>query len=725
MRFVSGSAGETLLIDNHDSFTHNLAQLLTAATGQPPHIVANDAMSWDALEPERYSRIVISPGPGRPQVATDLGLSADAIRHARVPMLGVCLGHQAIAHLHGGAIGQAPSQVHGLVDLVHHSCDELFEGLPSPFRAVRYHSLAVLELPECLQAIAWAQDGTIMALRHRARPVWGLQFHPESICSEHGDALIRKFIAVGNAHWRDERAPVPRPETSVEPPQDPLHASPPWRLHVASLETDVEPGDAFERLLGNRRNAVWLDACPGRGDGWPFACMADDSGPLAEIVRYTASERRVDVSTRGGEASFQEGIVAFLKRRLREQRISSPPLPFDFQAGYLGYFGYEAALDHQPARAAGSAEPDACWLFADRALVMQPGAGRAWLLCVEPAREEAPSAENQAWIARASSALRAPPALERTSRPAAGTGPLRLAWRHPARRYLDLIAQAQHYIRCGESYEICLTNQLEGHGEMNALEVYRALRRLNPAPFGAFMRFDDLAVLSSSPELFLSVSGSGSVESRPIKGTRSRDADPATDRQLAAALLASEKDRAENLMIVDLTRNDLNRVCTPGSVQVPMLFGVETFATVHQLVSTVQGQCRPGLDSLDCVAAAFPPGSMTGAPKKRTVALLESLEASPRGVYSGVLGYLSLGGAARLSVVIRTIVINGMHLSLGAGGAITALSDPEAELAEATLKSQGVLAALAAAGTEPVVSAIETLGALTQAYGARRSRNCS
>ena len=236
---------------------------------------------------------------------------------------------------------------------------------------------------------------------------------------------------------------------------------------------------------------------------------------------------------------------------------------------------------------------------------------------------------------------------------------------------------------------------------MDPWPTYLDLRRRNPAPFASYLRFGELAVASTSPERFLRIAADGRMRAEPIKGTRRRDAEPGADAALREELESSAKDRAENIMIVDLLRNDLSHFAVPGSVAVSRLCAIESYATVHQMVSTIDARLRPGLPRAEAVAACFPAGSMTGAPKVSTMAILDRLEAAPRGVYSGAIGYFSLNGAADLSVAIRTLVISALgdgtaDVSLGVGGAVTADSSPQEEYEEVRAKAFGVLSALGA-----------------------------
>lgn len=269
--------------------------------------------------------------------------------------------------------------------------------------------------------------------------------------------------------------------------------------------------------------------------------------------------------------------------------------------------------------------------------------------------------------------------------------------RHCHHEYVEHIKACQVALREGESYEICLTNMMTRPQPPSAWELYRVLRVVNPAPYGAWINLggrQPLSICCSSPERFLRGDRGRMLEARPIKGTAARSSDPETDREAALHLLASEKDRAENLMIVDLLRNDLGRVCETGSVHVPGLMELESFATVHQLVSTVRGRRREGVSIMDCVRAAFPGGSMTGAPKVRTMHIIDELEGAARGVYSGCIGFISLNDTFDLNIAIRTAVVDSSGISIGAGGAIVVQSEVESEYEEMMLKARPLLRAV-------------------------------
>ena len=305
----------------------------------------------------------------------------------------------------------------------------------------------------------------------------------------------------------------------------------------------------------------------------------------------------------------------------------------------------------------------------------------------------------EAWLDATAALLDDLPALDEPDmleHAEAGAPEFRL--RRGREHYIANVETCKSLLESGESYEICLTDTLELPAPRDSFELYRVLRRVNPAPYGAYLRMREGAVLSSSPERFLRVTRDRTVEAKPIKGTAARARDRSADGAARDALARSPKDRAEHLMIVDLLRNDLGLVSQIGSVHVPKLMDVESYETVHQLVSTIRGRLRDDVDIVDCIRATFPGGSMTGAPKLRTMEIIDALEGAPRGVYSGALGYLALNGTADLSIVIRTLVATDAGASIGSGGAIVMLSDAVDEYDEMLLKAQPLLDAVGVVG---------------------------
>ncbi|MDG9708386.1 aminodeoxychorismate synthase component I [Streptomyces sp. DH10] len=745
---------KTLLIDNYDSYTYNLFQLIAEVNGEEPVVVRNDAAADGVPDLREFDNLVVSPGPGHPADARDLGIAARLVATSPVPVLGVCLGHQGIALGEHGVVGPAPEPRHGHLSTIRHDERDLFQGLPQNFTAVRYHSLSVREpLPEMLQATAWAEDGVLMGLRHRTRPLWGVQFHPESVLTEFGHRMLVNFrnltakragklrtkntavpshesparrrvvvpeceagvsrpAAAGSVPARDLVTAGPRPRAvsgdalvpsvpgappaaTIPRPRRPQRVG--YRLHSRRIGGAVDAEAAFARMYAGSSRAFWLDSSlvePGRSR---FSFFGDDSGPLAEFVRYDVGSGRCEIERAGRPArKVAASVFDYLKRQLTSRRVDATGLPFDFTGGYVGYFGYEVKADCGSPNRHRSPAPDAAWLFADRVIAVDHQEGFTYAVCLA---EDTPQAAGEAadWLESALADLTCV-ATERPPLPVppapADPGAAEPWLVRDRATYLADIEACKRELRAGTSYEVCLTNAARLPAPPDALEFYRTLRRDNPAPYAAFLRFGELEVAGSSPERFLRIGRDGTAEARPIKGTAPRGDGPQEDARLRDALASDAKTRAENLMIVDLLRNDLGRVCRTGSVRVSKLMATETYATVHQLVSTVQGRLRADTDAVDCVRACFPGGSMTGAPKLRTLEIIDSLESEARGVYSGALGYFGCGGGADLSIVIRTAVFADGQMHLGAGGAIVLGSDPDAEYEEMLLKTAAPMRAL-------------------------------
>ncbi|HEX4573891.1 MAG TPA: aminodeoxychorismate synthase component I [Gemmatimonadales bacterium] len=398
-------------------------------------------------------------------------------------------------------------------------------------------------------------------------------------------------------------------------------------------------------------------------------------------------------------------VRALLAPHAVEPSASLPP----FQGGAAGYIGYDwgGRLERVPRpRRDDLAIPDVLLGLYDWVIAWDHPAGRAWVISTGlPETDAGRNARAAERLGAVIDRLAARPSRARpvsrhgTHRAGAPSYPVPDA---PGLRsnftpggYLDAVGRVIDYIVAGDIFQANLSQRLEAPLTGSPLQLYRRLRQRNPAPFAAFLDFGDVVVASSSPERFLRVHDGGHVETRPIKGTRPRGVGPEHDAALALALAESDKDRAENVMIVDLLRNDLSRVCRAGTVRVPELFALEHYATVHHLVSTVVGELLPGHDAVDLLRAAFPGGSITGAPKVRAMQIIAELEPTQRAVYCGAIGYVSVTGALDTSVVIRTYLVLGRDVYFQVGGGIVADSDPEQEYRETLDKARGLVAALA------------------------------
>jgi len=387
-------------------------------------------------------------------------------------------------------------------------------------------------------------------------------------------------------------------------------------------------------------------------------------------------------------------VSALLEPFAAEPVAGLPP----FQGGAAGYVGYDwgAQLERVPrTRYDDLAIPDVMLGLYDWVIAWDHQTKRAWVISTGIPEQGAARRER---AARRLAFVKERLAERRSDRLAAPSYPVPdvpgLRSNFTREGYLDAVARVIEYVYAGDIFQANLSQRLEAPLAGTPFELYRRLRQRNPAPFAAYLAFGDVVVVSSSPERFLCVDAGRRVETRPIKGTRPRGVGPEHDAALALALAESDKDRAENVMIVDLLRNDLSRVCQPGTVRVPELFALEHYQTVHHLVSTVVGELAPELDALDLLRAAFPGGSITGAPKVRAMQIIAELEPTQRGVYCGSIGYLSATGALDSSIVIRTYLVVGRDVYFQVGGGIVADSDPEQEYRETLDKARGLIAAL-------------------------------
>ncbi|MCS0496183.1 aminodeoxychorismate synthase component I [Ancylobacter sp. MQZ15Z-1] len=455
-----------------------------------------------------------------------------------------------------------------------------------------------------------------------------------------------------------------------------IHEPPPLVVEIAFQD----PWQAARRLAGgDREGLTFLDS----------AMTHPVLGRWSYVMAQPFGRFRVE----DGQARWngeREASAPLEALRARLHAFAQPRLPGEmtFQAGAAGYIAYEAGrlFDRFPTSAPEPGEGAQIDLgFYDLVVAFDTMGKRAFIVSTGWPEEDAGRRARRARerLEEASARLAGP-------LPALGPAVVAGEWRSnfDAAGYRAAVTRVIDYIRAGDIFQANFTQRFAAAiGEADPLALYDQLRRANPATFAALIVNGERTIASSSPERFVRLVGE-QVETRPIKGTVPRSVEPTLDAHRGRELTASEKDRAENVMIVDLLRNDLSRVCRPGTVKVPRLCGLETYANVHHLVSVVTGELAEEHDGLDLLKASFPGGSITGAPKIRAMEIIHELEGRPRGVYCGSIGYVGFDGAMDFNIAIRTVTVEKGEASFGVGGGITTLSDPGAEHEESLTKAE-------------------------------------
>ncbi|KAJ3275004.1 hypothetical protein HDV01_001510 [Terramyces sp. JEL0728] len=631
--------------------------------------------------------------------------------------------------------------MHGRLSSILHDGKGLFKGIPSPFRAVRYHSLTVCpkNLPDELELTAWVDDNSkepnIMGLIHKTKQIWTVQFHPESICTEYGQTLVSNFCEIVQNSWQKKPAVYSAlPEnlksmTVIPPPL--VSKTTPKTNYKAIVEklSYANSKDVFELLFSKLEKSFWLDSAKVEKGLSRYSFMGSCDGPECFTIEYDLSRRLVTKTGHTAEKlkiADNDTFFKYLAEIVNDTSIAQEniecahPVDIPFIGGLVGYIGYEMkaeSMKYHPAQEqfiteSARAVPDSSFIFTDRVVIFDHQENLIYLSAlVNTGVSNSRKIQNE-WLKETTSMINSIDSdfsSQYLDKQLVKIPQIKLC--HEKNEYIRNINKSLENIIEGETYEVCLTTQLKvdiKKPHPHPFEMYKHLRKRNPAPYGSYLSLGNgLFITSSSPERFLRITNN-SISMKPIKGTLQRatrinfagnEQEIELENQRRCNHLAnSEKDQSENLMIVDLIRNDLNQISIPNSVSVPHLMVVESYATVHQLVSTVESVLRPDLNPVDAIMRCFPPGSMTGAPKLRTVQIIETLENIPRGPYSGVIGFFSVTGQSDFSVVIRTAVFHDegdkTSVSIGAGGAIVALSNPEEEFDEMILKAQSVLPSL-------------------------------
>ena len=792
--FTMSSTHRVLFIDAYDSFSHNIIALLEQECGVKVARIFIDAIIPDFDDfLSQFSAVVCGPGPGHPGCLKDVGLFKKLWTlpdKKLLPVLGICLGFQSLAHDFGASVDRLPQPRHGIKTPVTSASTSIFDGLAS-INTVQYHSLhanlgyQASQLPSdaylwepserCpqLQPLAWDfsspnegdlnlsknPSAILMAVKHVTKPFYGIQFHPESICSEQSARQVvsnwwqvaqqwsPKFRAVSalseNSEFYKFRvgcgSDIPTLRTGSDSSSSRVSETSSYATSI-SLREKLEPKvcsaslpigsltvpSISETLNLPASDLIILDS---------EMRQLPEIGEASIIGLVLSDTRRIDYSVGRNEVSIQSGevveridlddydgnVFSFLKAFMSGFAIERND-DRAFCGGLMGYISYEACLETLGVNASTPSDrPDLCFAFIERSILIDH---KRQLLHVQCLSYDDADGSASKWVGEISDSLKT---LSENSDNVLAIRDLELSERLFRKalplesEYKSKIAQCQDLINAGESYELCLTDQtsITLKDDPPVWDMYKHLRRLNPANFGAFVHLGPLTLLSTSPERFMKWSRFQKPEAveadeqfatcqfRPMKGTvRKRQVSPDgsvhyLSREEATAILAVPKEQAENLMILDLIRHDLNGICR--GVNVPGLMVVEDYDSVYQLISVIEGKIpKPlcfgpgeGKSGIDCLAASLPPGSMTGAPKKRSCELLQSIEKKPRSIYSGVLGYMDISGKGDFNVLIRSMYkwddecgSGKAKWNIGAGGAVTTLSTEEGEWDEMLTKLQ-------------------------------------
>lgn len=442
----------------------------------------------------------------------------------------------------------------------------------------------------------------------------------------------------------------------------------------------------------------------------PFSFFLDSGMDSQNVGRYSfiGSEPFLVLKSRGSRITLQQAVgeqirignpFDVLAELLETYRLDPAQYPVPFVGGVVGYFSYDLChfIERLPSNAIDDLQLPECYLaFYDVVIAFDHLNQKAFV-----ASTGFPQQKQQERIARAKERLAS--IKEKLQRAELGSSTITLPPKEARgialrsnfthQEYLRAVETVRQYIASGDVFQVNISQRFEAALPVASYELYRRLRQINPAPFAAFLNFDEVSVVSASPERFLKVQGD-LVETRPIKGTRPRGHTDQEDQMLAAALQHSIKDRAENVMIVDLERNDLGKVCRFGTVRVRELVTLEKFPTVFHLTSTVEGRLLPNKTRIDLLKACFPGGSITGAPKVRSMEIIDELEPTRRSIYTGSLGYLDFSGGMDLNIAIRTILVKNKKVYFQVGGGIVYDSDPQAEYQETLDKAKALLESL-------------------------------
>ncbi len=696
-------AARVLIIDNYDSFTYNIREML-AKIGVDAIVKRNDEITMDDVESLNPSHIIVSPGPGTPEKPEDIGITGQVIDYAvrnRRALLGICLGHQALAHHFGGKIVQADEILHGKTSDIqlHHQDDlpypDLFAGLSETEQAMRYHSLAAerASLPDVFRITAETRDRyrTIMAMQHQgnaeqeALPLYGVQFHPESFATPAGKTILENFLkADPEAYERLLQKGLPSldaltgQESFLLPAEaervlDSVEQRP---FEIREFPCDLPPEEVYARLHAES------------GDMFCLESLAADGGERHHRYSYFGIAPKFVLSARNEKCFLDDREIGMPKgtnpldvldaalHRLRQDADGDVPQGQSFSGGFVGFSAYEAIQYTEP-----TVLPTT-HLTPENERTFSYGYFEDGLIYdnQEKTYRYFTRGNDRSGLFRRTLAhpvIVQDPVITKRDGGVSKAG------------YERTVEAVQQKVRAGETFQT-VPSRRETYGiEGSMAPLYKRLRELYPSGSMHAIRMGNMESIGSFPELVLAIDH-GVIISRHLAGMRKRSGDPATDRAIYQELINDMKERAEHIMLVDLARNDVSRTALPGTVEVVPEHFMERLdaGPVMHIASEIRGRIN-GLSPVRMLSSVFPMGTVSGAPKVRSMQIIASQESGPRGLYAGSIGFLDLTGNLHAVVGLRSIMRTGDELKVQAGGGIVYDSDPASEYAE-TQNKMGV-----------------------------------
>ncbi len=629
-----------LLIDNKDSFVYNLSSCIKEYKKEVI-IIRNDKLDKKVIEKiitdNKIKGIIISPGPGSPKDNPEV-IELIKDYKEKLPILGVCLGHQMIAYAFGYKIKKNHFPKHGKVENIVHDKKNLFFNIDSPMQITRYHSLIVDDnkIEDNFIVNSRSDDDAIMAITHKEYRIYGIQFHPEAVLTLEGKTIIKNFIDVC--------------ENVIQKT---------YTYKIENINTLCEIAKA---MFNVKEEFVFLDTTLlDKENKYSILGMSCDT----KISNKNGKTYINDIETDG---EFEDILDEKLKIN---KEVNHTKLPFI--NGGLGYFSYDYGMKFENivSRHKKNDEVDEAAVYFFRYYLIEDKEKNEVFLATQQNIKDFYNYLKDILNSKINKTIKHINKKEKSL--------------FEKNDYIEAIRKTINHIIEGDVYIMNLTRTIKTASSTNPFEMYEFLSKNNPFPYGGFINTKDFSIISSSPERFIKVKDKF-IETCPIKGTRKRGKDKKEDEVLKNELINSAKDKSELLMIVDLERNDMNRICKSGSVKVKELYKLKTYSTVYHLVANIVGELEKDISFSDILKAMFPGGSITGAPKIRAMEIIDELEKNNRGIYTGSMGYIGYDESIDLNILIRTAVYKDGIYSVGVGGGITCESEEEFEYEETTQK---------------------------------------